>query len=52
MGNIVVLIWRPKYLAEEVGGWSNIRDMRLSVGVIYDAAEELTATTPRTRQRT
>ena len=26
--------------AEEVGGWDNIRDMKLSVGVTYAAAEE------------
>ncbi len=29
-----------KYSADEVGGWSNIMDMGMSVGVIWDSADE------------
>jgi DEAD/DEAH box helicase domain-containing protein len=29
-----------QYTADEVGGWSNIRDMRLAVAVTYDAVED------------
>ena len=29
-----------QYLADEVGGWDHIRDMRLSVGVTYDPAQD------------
>ena len=29
-----------RYSAEEVGGWSNIMDMGMSVGVIWDSADE------------
>lgn len=38
--DVVVLDLETQYAASEVGGWSNIRDMRLSVGVTYHAAED------------
>jgi DEAD/DEAH box helicase domain-containing protein len=41
MQRTVAFDLETQYLADEVGGWSNIRDMRLSVGVIYDAAEDV-----------
>jgi DEAD/DEAH box helicase domain-containing protein len=38
MGNIIVFDVETQHTADEVGGWRNIRDMRLAVGVTYDAA--------------
>ena len=40
MDNVVVLDVETQYIASEVGGWGNIRDMRLAVGVTYHAAED------------
>ena len=40
MQRTVAFDLETQYLADEVGGWSNIRDLKLSVGVIYDAAED------------
>jgi DEAD/DEAH box helicase domain-containing protein len=40
MQRTVAFDLETQYLADEVGGWSNIRDLRLSVGVIYDVAED------------
>jgi DEAD/DEAH box helicase domain-containing protein len=41
MRNIVVFDLETQYVAEEVGGWSNIRDMRLAVAVTYNAAMDI-----------
>ncbi|MDY7080649.1 MAG: ribonuclease H-like domain-containing protein [Chloroflexota bacterium] len=41
MRDIVVFDLETQYAADEVGGWSHIRDMRLAVGVIYSAAEDV-----------
>ena len=41
MCDIVVFDLETQYAADEVGGWSHIRDMRLAVGVIYSAAEDV-----------
>jgi len=41
MRNIVVFDLETQYIAEEVGGWSNIRDMRLAVAVTYNAAMDI-----------
>jgi DEAD/DEAH box helicase domain-containing protein len=38
MRNIIVFDVETQYIADEVGGWHNIRDMRLAVAVTYDAA--------------
>ena len=38
MKNIVYFDLETQKSAEEVGGWSNIRDMRMSVGVTYSTA--------------
>lgn len=38
MRNIVYFDLETQKSAEEVGGWSNIRDMRMSVGVTYSTA--------------
>ena len=40
MRHIVTLDLETQYLADEVGGWGNIRDMRLAVAVTYDAADD------------
>ncbi len=40
MSGIVVLDVETQYAANEVGGWGNIRDMRLAVAVTYHAEEE------------
>ena len=40
MDNVVVLDVETQYIASEVGGWANIRDMRLAVAVTYHAAED------------
>ncbi|OQY18967.1 MAG: helicase [Chloroflexi bacterium] len=41
MRNIVVFDVETQYLADEVGGWSHIRDMGLAVAVTYHAAEDV-----------
>lgn len=38
MNNTVFFDLETKYLADEVGGWSNIRDMELAVAVTYSTA--------------
>jgi len=38
MRNVVVLDLETQHIASEVGGWGNIRDMRLAVGVTYHVA--------------
>ena len=40
MHKIIAFDLETQYTADEVGGWSHIRDMRLAVGVTYDAAED------------
>jgi DEAD/DEAH box helicase domain-containing protein len=37
MRNIITFDLETQYTADEVGGWQNIRDMRLAVGVTYNA---------------
>jgi DEAD/DEAH box helicase domain-containing protein len=39
MDNIVFFDLETQYLADEVGGWSNIPEMRLAVAVIYSTAD-------------
>lgn len=39
MTNTVVFDLETQHAADEVGGWSHIREMRLSVGVTYHIAE-------------
>lgn len=41
MRKIITFDLETQYLADEVGGWGHIRDMRLAVGVTYDAAEDV-----------
>ena len=41
MRNIIVFDLETQYAADEVGGWHNIRDMRLAVAVTYDVAGEV-----------
>lgn len=41
MRNIVVFDLETQYIADEVGGWCNIRDMRLAVAVTYNAAMDI-----------
>lgn len=41
MSNVVVLDVETQYVASEVGGWGNIRDMRLAVGVTYHASSDV-----------
>ena len=36
MRNTIIFDLETQYAADEVGGWSNIRDMRLAVGVTYN----------------
>ena len=38
MSNIVYFDLETQKSADEVGGWNNIRDMRMSVGVTYSTA--------------
>ena len=38
MRNIITFDLETQYTADEVGGWRNIRDMRLAVAVTYDAS--------------
>ena len=40
MRDLIVLDVETQYIASEVGGWSNIRDMQLAVGVTYHPAEQ------------
>ena len=40
MERIVYFDLETKYSAEEVGGWENIEDMGMSVGVIWDSADQ------------
>ncbi len=40
MSDVIVLDLETQYIASEVGGWSNIRDMRLAVGVTYHVASK------------
>lgn len=40
MKNIVYFDLETQKTAEEVGGWSHIRDMRMSVGVTYSTARD------------
>jgi DEAD/DEAH box helicase domain-containing protein len=37
---IIAFDLETQYTADEVGGWSNIRDMRLAIGVTYAAADD------------
>jgi DEAD/DEAH box helicase domain-containing protein len=39
--NIVVFDLETQYAADEVGGWHNIRDMRLAVAVTYNAGMDV-----------
>jgi DEAD/DEAH box helicase domain-containing protein len=41
MQNIVVFDVETKHTADEVGGWSNIRDMGLAVAVTYSAVNDV-----------
>jgi DEAD/DEAH box helicase domain-containing protein len=40
MQRILAFDVETQYTADEVGGWNNIRDMRLAVAVTYDAAQD------------
>ena len=40
MSRILFFDLETKYAAEEVGGWGNIMDMGMSVGVIWDAHDQ------------
>ena len=40
MSRILYFDLETKYAAEEVGGWSNVMDMGMAVGVLYDTADE------------
>lgn len=40
MNQVLVFDLETQYLADEVGGWDHIRDMRLAVGVTFDPAED------------
>ena len=37
---LLVLDLETQHLADEVGGWDHIRDMRLAVGVTYDPSQD------------
>ena len=39
MSRILFFDLETKYSAEEVGGWSNVMDMEMSVGVLYDTSD-------------
>jgi DEAD/DEAH box helicase domain-containing protein len=41
MDNWLIFDLETQFLADEVGGWDNIRDMRLSVGVTYNPGKDL-----------
>ncbi|MDH5752017.1 MAG: ribonuclease H-like domain-containing protein [Deltaproteobacteria bacterium] len=40
MSRLLYFDLETKYSADEVGGWSNIMDMGMSVGVIYDTTDQ------------
>ena len=40
MERIIYFDLETKYSAEEVGGWENIEDMGISVGVIWDSVDQ------------
>ena len=40
MNRILYFDLETKYSADEVGGWSNIEDMGMSIGVIWDTLDE------------
>ena len=40
MARILYFDLETKYSADEVGGWSNIEDMGMSIGVIWDTTDE------------
>ena len=40
MERILYFDLETKYSADEVGGWGNIEDMGMSIGVIWDAADD------------
>lgn len=44
MDDIIVLDLETQHSASEVGGWGNIRDMRLAVGVTYHAPQNVYST--------
>lgn len=44
MDDVIVLDLETQKIASEVGGWGNIRDMRLAVGVTYHAAQGIYTT--------
>ncbi len=39
MSRILYFDLETKYAADEVGGWANVMDMGMSVGVLYDTAD-------------
>jgi DEAD/DEAH box helicase domain-containing protein len=41
MGSMLVFDLETQHLADEVGGWDHIRDMRLAVGVAYSLPEDV-----------
>jgi DEAD/DEAH box helicase domain-containing protein len=41
MRHIIAFDLETQYAADEVGGWHNIRDMRLAVAVTYDATDDI-----------
>jgi DEAD/DEAH box helicase domain-containing protein len=41
MRQTIVFDLETQYIADEVGGWNNIRDMRLAVAVTYDATNDV-----------
>ena len=40
MNRILYFDLETKYSADEVGGWGNIEDMGMSIGVIWDTLDE------------
>lgn len=49
MKNIVYFDLETQKAADEVGGWGNIRAMRMSVGVTYSTARVVTTFTARNK---
>ena len=41
MRNVIIFDLETQHTADEVGGWHNIRDMRLAVGVTYNAGTDV-----------
>ena len=39
MSRILTFDLETKYAADDVGGWANVMDMGMSVGVVYDTAD-------------